>query len=149
MGASLDLDDLVADWPEAKAELAELRAEVLQLRDAPQDARELADGIGKIMLRGIRDSDSDYVGAYGEAVDSVIIALSAYRARLLDEAAEREPPRVCGNCKHGEPTSLDPMRCYKATPYIPTGIRCKACQDWEPCYTRDNPRAAIQEAAHE
>lgn len=37
MGAQLDLDDLVADWPEAKAELARLRAERDELRTALEE----------------------------------------------------------------------------------------------------------------
>ena len=125
-------------------EIDALAAEVRRLRamlEPTPDARELADRWW--CLEGCGFVDKDH--RCEQWCQTVRIPKEA-QARLLDEAAEREPPRVCGNCKHGEPTSLDPMRCYKATPYIPTGIRCNACNDWEPCYTRDNPRAAIKGA---
>lgn len=66
---------------------------------------------------------------------------------LADELKEREEegPRVCGNCLYGRSTSLDDIRCYKSCPYIATGLHCKACEDWEPCGTSDNPRALIVE----
>lgn len=41
MGSTLDIDDLVADWPDAKAELARLRAERDRLRDAALAFQEL------------------------------------------------------------------------------------------------------------
>jgi len=57
--------------------------------------------------------------------------------------------RVCGNCLHGRGTSLDDTRCYKATPYLPTGRHCEACADWEPCGTCANPKSAAPLASHD
>jgi len=51
-----------------------------------------------------------------------------------------ESPKVCGNCIHGKSTCLDDTRCYVDTPYLPTGRHCRACRQWEPCGTSDNPR---------
>lgn len=99
MGASLDLDDLVADWPEAKAELAELRAEVLQLRDAPQDARELA-----VSLEGLFfDREAYGSEAYEKKILKASQIIAAYRARILDEAAERGATWLIEQTSHIDP----------------------------------------------
>lgn len=104
-------------------------------------------------LRNFRDNwdCDDDAHAHGttcracEAAD--VLSHFARAAILADEPKEREAegPKVCGNCLHGRSTSLDDIRCYKSCPYIATGLHCKACEDWEPCGTSDNPRALIVE----
>ncbi|OPY04979.1 MAG: hypothetical protein A4E61_00479 [Syntrophorhabdus sp. PtaB.Bin184] len=85
MGSTLDIDDLVADWPGAKAELAELRAEVRRLRDVPQDALDLARSLEGLFF----DREAYGSEAYEKKILKASQLISAYRARILDEAAER------------------------------------------------------------
>lgn len=72
-----------------------LAAEVRRLRDVPQDARELADAIEAVAVSfddTILDSLGDRLLKVGEYYwDSKKAAniITAYRARILDEAADR------------------------------------------------------------
>jgi len=81
-------------------------------------------------------------GTWADYDKEAIPLVECFRAEARAEAL-KEIPKVCGNCLHGKPTSLDDMRCYQDTPYTPTGLHCKACKKWEPCGVKENPRAAI------
>jgi hypothetical protein len=62
---------------------------------------------------------------------------------------EAKALKVCGNCEYGKSTSLDDTRCYKATPYTPTGRHCAGCSDWRMAPIIANPRVALQSQGDE
>ena len=91
------------------------------------------------------DYERGYAEGYKDGLHKYMPEVPSVSIPSLDaESAKPEPgdvvPKVCGNCTHGLSTSLDDIRCYKATPYLPTGLHCLACEDWEPCGTYYNPR---------
>jgi hypothetical protein len=75
--------------------------------------------------------------------------LDVLEARAEKAESEAKALRVCGNCAYGKSTSLDDTRCYKATPYTPTGRHCAGCVDWSKAPIITNPRVALSQGEEE
>ena len=104
--------------------------------DRERIRKECADRACAFIAREVEAYHYNYK-LFREAIVGTTLASSQAKP---ERGPDRDASRVCGNCIHGLNTSLDDTRCYISTPYISTGRHCLACEEWEPCRVKPNPR---------